>query len=69
MITCKAIAQDGLVIVIDGPESISRFKDLVQRGANLFPDAHPEIKTFADLVTSGKVLQDYYSAVNLSAPV
>lgn len=35
------------------------FRELVQRGANLWPDAPPEIKEFADLVTNGKVLQNY----------
>lgn len=37
------------------------FKELVQRGANLWPDAPASIKEFADLVTSGSVLQDYKS--------
>lgn len=36
------------------------FQELIQRGANLWPDAPPEIKEFADLVTNGKVMQDYY---------
>lgn len=35
------------------------FKELVQRGANLWPDAPPEIKEFADRVTTGRVQQDY----------
>lgn len=36
------------------------FQELIQRGSNLWPDAPPEIKEFADLVTNGKVMQDYY---------
>lgn len=39
------------------------FQELIQRGANLWPDAPPEIKDFADLVTNGKVMQDYYRQV------
>jgi hypothetical protein len=46
-------------IVIDSPQSIARFKELVQRGANLWPDAPAEIKETADLITSGQILQDY----------
>jgi len=45
-------------------ESWSAFQQLIQRGANLWPDAPPEIKEFADLVTNGKVMQDYYRQAN-----
>lgn len=34
------------------------FKELVHRGANLWPDAPPAAKEFADLITTGEVLQD-----------
>jgi hypothetical protein len=40
-------------------DSMIAFKELIQRGANLWPDAPPEIKSFADLITNGEVLQDY----------
>lgn len=60
MIVVKEIAQDGFVIIIDG-SSIWKFKQLVQRATNLWPDAPPEIKEFADLITSGRILQDYRS--------
>lgn len=46
-------------IVTITPESWIHFQELVQRGANLWPNAPPEIKAFADLVTTGQVLQDY----------
>jgi hypothetical protein len=36
------------------------FQELIQRGANLWPDAPPAIKEFADLVTSGRVMPDYH---------
>jgi hypothetical protein len=42
-------------------DDVSNFKDLVQRGANLWPDAPASIKEFADKVTNGTVLQDYKS--------
>jgi hypothetical protein len=59
MITVRKIAQEGFVVIIDGAESIDDFKTLVQRATNLWPDATPEIKEFADLVTNGIVFQDY----------
>lgn len=49
---------DTIVVVIT-KESIEPFKQLIQRGANLWPDAPAEIKEFADLITTGKVMQDY----------
>ena len=59
MITTHLIKDsEAITIIIDG-KSIQRFKELVQRGSNLWPDAHPEIKEFADLITNGSILQDY----------
>ena len=40
-------------------QSWQRFQELVHRAANLWPDAHPEIKEFADRVTDGWVKQPY----------
>lgn len=49
-----------MTIVIDSQQSISRLKELVQRGANLWPDAPAELKEFADIITNnGVILQDY----------
>ena len=48
-----------MVVVVGGEGSIARFRELVQRGTNLWPDAHPEVKEFADKVTVGHVQQDY----------
>lgn len=63
MITVHRIEGDvgtlGFTIVIDTHEDMKAFQELVQRGANLWPDATPAIKAFADQVTNGKVLQDY----------
>jgi hypothetical protein len=55
--------QEGVLykqVQIDAAEDWKLFQELVQRGANLWPDAPPHIKEFADLVTNGKVMQDYY---------
>lgn len=49
-----------MVVFINGLDSIARFKELVHRATNLWPDAHPEIKEFADKVTVGHVQQRYY---------
>lgn len=59
----------GLIIAIE-PENIPMFQELVQRGTNLWPDASPELKIFADLVTTGAVQQDYklQSGVNNHKP-
>ena len=50
----------GVRIFIMG-DSIPHFRELVQRGSNLWPDAPPEIKELADLITIGKIQQDYRS--------
>lgn len=46
-------------IVIDTEDSLKSFRKLIQRGANLWPDAPYEIKEAADLITNGYILQDY----------
>ena len=46
-------------IVITTPKSLAGFKELVQRGSNLWPDAPPEIKETADIITNGQILQNY----------
>jgi hypothetical protein len=48
-----------IIIEVEGDASIRQFQELVQRATNLWPDAHPEVKEFADIVTEGRVLQDY----------
>lgn len=45
-------------IEIPGPE-YKRFQELVQRGSNLWPDAPDFIKRAADIITNGKVMQEY----------
>ena len=47
---------------IDVPiELIPQFKQLISKALNSFPDAHPALKELGDMLTHGKVLQDYYS--------
>lgn len=40
-------------------KDVAAFKELIHRGANLWPDAPPAIKQLADLLSHGKILQDY----------
>ena len=53
-------------IEILNAEDWKLFQVLVQRGANLWPDAPPQIKELADLVTNGKVMQDYFKQANVT---
>lgn len=59
MITVNAVA-DSFVIIVDNPEDVAAFKQLVHRGANLWPDAPTSIKEFSDQITNdGKLMQNY----------
>lgn len=58
MITVTEIS-NGIVIIIDQSEDLDSFKKLIQRGANLWPDAPASIKGFADIITVGHIQQDY----------
>ena len=46
-------------IVADTAFDFLLLQELVQRGSNLWPDAPPQIKKIADIVTSGKIMQNY----------
>lgn len=50
--------QESTVLVIP-KEFFPQFQQLCQRAGNLWPDASPEMKAFIDLITEGKVQQDY----------
>ena len=58
-----AVEQEGFHIEVRGKISRKAFQELIQRGTNLWPDASPEIKEFADRVTldwnDNKPLQNY----------
>lgn len=53
------LSTNGTLVVIVPMQLREQFNALVQRGANMWPDASPDIKEFADLVTSNQVMQDY----------
>lgn len=55
--------ETAIVVFALGEKSIASFRELVQRGANLWPDAPAEIKEFADIITNGKVQQQYAATV------
>lgn len=63
-ITLKTMVEDGLgteakVVWIDTAEDFYQFQKLIQQGSNLWPDAPASIKRFADMVTVGRVQQEY----------
>jgi len=63
-IKLKTVIEDGVgteakVVWIDAADDYISFQELVQRGANLWPNAPASIKELADMVTSGKVMQQY----------
>lgn len=48
-------------IEADTGEDWTHLQTVFQRACNLWPDAPPQVKAIADVITSGKVLQDYDS--------
>jgi hypothetical protein len=48
-------------VIIIPDDAVEVFKQLVQRGAQTWADAPADIKEFADLITTGKILQNYRS--------
>lgn len=44
---------------IVGAESIALFKQMVRRANNCWDTAPAEMKEFSDVVTEGRILQDY----------
>lgn len=54
-------AEEVITLYINGDESVEQFKRLIQHGANLNPNISDEMKTLADLVTTGKQQQPYES--------
>ena len=48
-----------IVVVVDSPESLAAFSQMVNRGVQTWTDAPTEIKEFADEVISGKHMQNY----------
>lgn len=42
-------------------ELVDSFTLMVRKALNAWPDAHPALKEFGDILMHGKSLQDYYS--------
>lgn len=40
--------------------SLPRFTTLINAALNTRPDVHPELKELGDMLTHGRILQDYY---------
>ena len=51
--------EDTSLSILVKPEFLQEFQELCHRAGNLWPDASPEMKAFIDLITEGKVQQDY----------
>lgn len=51
-------SQESTTIVVP-KDFLPQFKELCQRAGNLWPDASPEMKAFIDIITEGKIQQDY----------
>lgn len=49
----------GKSVVADTAEDYAILQTIFQRAGNLWPDAPPAAKQIIDLVTNGKVMQDY----------
>ena len=49
-------------IKVEGEESRAAFTLMVQKALNCWPDAHPALKELGDMLTHGRVLQDYWSS-------
>lgn len=55
----KRNGDDGNVSVLVGAQLRTAFKQLVARGAQLWPDAPWQVKELVDMITEGKPMQDY----------
>lgn len=58
--------EDGLgtvrkTIEVETAEDWKKIQIVFQRACNLWPDAPPDVKAVADIITVGKVQQDYSS--------
>jgi hypothetical protein len=60
MIHVKRINKARIQITLTD-KSIIRITELVNRGLNTHVGAHPELKELGDMLTEGKILQNYYS--------
>lgn len=43
-------------------ESLPGFSTLISQALNCSPNVHPELKELGDMLTHGRILQDYYAS-------
>lgn len=60
-ITIHVSQLPGDLVIFIPKEHAEAFKQLVNRAMNCWDRAPAELKEFADMVTEGKILQDYSS--------
>lgn len=60
--------QEHLVLVIPSEALTQEFYRFINRAANTAPNLSPALKELIDLMTSGQIMQDYYSQVNQQRP-
>jgi hypothetical protein len=61
--------EGGAIEIQVSSTSAKEFQELVHRATNLWPDASPEIKQFADMICNeGKLMQDYRKATVTNQP-
>lgn len=53
---------DEYSLQINSAELNVAFKELVRRGLNCWPEAHPELKELGDILDHGRILQDYWAS-------
>lgn len=58
MIFISKLLDSDFTIVVESAESAKNFREMVQRATNLWPDAPPEIKAFADKITNPLQTED-----------
>lgn len=63
-LSLETTVQDGLgtvrkAIVAQTADDFKLLQEVMHRATNLWPEAPPQVKRLADMVTNGKVLQDY----------
>lgn len=47
---------------------VPEFKLMVQRALNMWPDCSPELKELGDVITNGRILQDYFKQAAIDPP-
>lgn len=58
------------ITTIDVPnDALVKFREMIQRATDKWPDAPDYIKHFADIITNGAPMQDYFDNPNLSGPI